>query len=163
MKTYQNRLSDSTIMFSFCVLLTYRSSLSFFMKASSLRISERLHLFFILIALRIGAVLYDIGDAVDYLKIASSRRFLVYNSCVVPIFTGILLLLQVLQFTFSPPSNCLHDIKLIFGTLAHLIQTITWNFNYLLRAVTLQYSTSNKLGADHSSELSCHQIVKLNY
>ena len=34
---------------------------------------------------------------------------LVYNSDVVPLFPGILLLLQVPPFTFGPPSNCLHD------------------------------------------------------
>ena len=35
---------------------------------------------------------------------------LVYNSDVVPLFPGILLLLQVPPFTFGPPVNCHHDI-----------------------------------------------------
>ena len=71
-----------------------------------------------LIALRISAVLFDIGYAADFLKSESSRRFLVmeysfllvYNSGVVRLFPGILLLLQVPLFTFGLSSDCLHDI-----------------------------------------------------
>ena len=64
-------------------------------------------------ALRISAVLFDIGNAADFLKSELSRRFfcngvlvlLLYNSGVVRLFPGISLLLQVPPFTFGPSSK----------------------------------------------------------
>ena len=57
-----------------------------------------------LIALRISAVLFDVGYAADFLKSELPRRFffgngvLVYNPGVVCLFSGILLLLYIFVF-----------------------------------------------------------------
>ena len=48
-------------------------------------------------------------------------------------------------FFWVIPSLSAWPLKLSLGTLAHLLQAITREFSYSSRAVTLQYSTSNKL------------------